>query len=336
MAKSSLRLNTPVTWLNAFLLLHFLHTTSAHSELVGCDTFKCPIGNGGNSFCAVGEINFTAIGISSFNSTYVNNGTTPLTWTVGATAYPANVYPPQDSQYIRVSRSFFLGVPPTADLVDNDSFGACAIFLRGVFAGQSDPSQGEISACDSSLGSRCKDGLLGLANNITNSLLSSENVAGLQFCHRLARELRLQLPAACKRDRYLEPTFNSKRDRSPLLVQKDSECYPTTGGRDYNLTSEFVANDRASPEHDALRRIRTEATPLMTVFYPASQENKTSNLSSSGIDVHMTCLQVVGGNFTQATAQTPSIAPPALRQLDGWETMLMTMLLFASIVALVL
>ncbi|KAF7155945.1 hypothetical protein CNMCM6106_007857 [Aspergillus hiratsukae] len=103
----------------------------------------------------------------------------------------------------------------------------------------------------------------------------------------------------------------SDRPLRPPPITDLGYCHPTTGK---NYTVFMVESYRSTLPYGppALNSTLHDVTPVMTVFYPNS-----SSQQAMLVDVHLTCLTVVGVNFS-ATLATDSVGT-GVRAVSVWS-----------------
>ncbi|PGH15217.1 hypothetical protein AJ79_02582 [Helicocarpus griseus UAMH5409] len=148
--------------------------------------------------CQTDTDKIQALDIQSFNSTYVNNGTSDLTWAVGIETSTHT----DDLSRAVIFHTFYLGVSPAVSFSATISFRACGIVLDGLIGKEHESSK--TSTCDDALGLTCQRDLLALARTATDKLNLPQNDAKMSFdlCtnlrHSLCNKIFLRRASLCQ------------------------------------------------------------------------------------------------------------------------------------------
>jgi hypothetical protein len=174
------------------LVLVAVFAQHAKTQIVGCDTVKCP-----SSGCVVGDVTNLDLGIANFTSGISPNN--PLTWTVGLADIPHD-----NSINDTWLKSYYLGTPPNLDLRSMFEISGCALFFETATSVQFNFSAPETSmgTCQDALTTECVDDILTWAVN-TTAMLSGGPVPGgspneTYVCSHLQAILSNNMPASCR------------------------------------------------------------------------------------------------------------------------------------------
>ncbi|KAF4159491.1 hypothetical protein CNMCM6936_006270 [Aspergillus lentulus] len=182
-------MDNPAQMVLFYALIMVLSIASATTELVGCGTLECD--------CQVENRTLSALGQASFNSSYIGNGTMPLTWTLGL----QETQDPDRPSIDLIDRSFYLGLPQNVSLSNTTAFGGCALFftdmttlLKFKFV---DPENG---TCPDIMGADCVRDLISLAKQEASpdsSMSKNQTLDTEGFCRELAVALYDKTPRSC-------------------------------------------------------------------------------------------------------------------------------------------
>ncbi|EAW24477.1 uncharacterized protein NFIA_040530 [Aspergillus fischeri NRRL 181] len=287
--------NTPAQTVLLSTLLMVLSIASATDELVGCGTLECD--------CQVENRTVSALGQASFNSSYIKNGTEPLTWTLGL----QETQDPDKSSIDLIDQSFYLGLPQNVNLSNTTAFGACALFftdmttiLRFQFV---DPEHG---TCPDIMGANCVRDLISLAKQEASpdGPLSKDRTLDTEgFCRELAVALRTRSPKSCPLwQGHTQEGIHVDALTGPsasLPIADLRSCRPTTG-KDYSVSLVESYRSAVRYEQPDLNDTLHGVTPVVTVFYP----NSSSSQQAMPVEVHLSCLTVVGKNYLSTSANS--------------------------------
>jgi hypothetical protein len=172
-----------------YTLLMVLSIASATGELVGCGTLECD--------CQVENRTLSALGQASFNSSYIGNGTMPLTWTLGL----QETQDPDRPSIDLIDRSFYLGLPQNVSLSDTTAFGGCALFFTDMTTlFQFKFVDPENATCPDIMGAGCVRDLISLAKQEASpdsSMSKNQTLDTEGFCRELAVALYDKAPKSC-------------------------------------------------------------------------------------------------------------------------------------------
>jgi hypothetical protein len=182
-------MNTPAQMVLFYNFLMVLCIASATSQLVGCGTLKCD--------CEIENRTLSALGQASFTSSYIENGTMPLTWTLGL----QETQDPDHRSKVLIEQSFYLGLPQNVSLSNTTVFGACALFFTDMTSllkfKFTDPEHG---TCQDVMGTNCVRDLISLAEQYASpdSSMSKDRTLDTEgFCRDLAVALYTHNPKSC-------------------------------------------------------------------------------------------------------------------------------------------
>ncbi|GIJ85148.1 hypothetical protein Asppvi_004004 [Aspergillus pseudoviridinutans] len=286
-----------------------LYIASATSQLFGCGTLKCD--------CEIENRTLSALGQASFNSSYINNGTMPLTWTIGL----QETQDPDQRSKDLIDQSFYLDLPQNISLSDTTAFGGCALFFTDMTTllkfKFTDPEHG---TCQDIIGTDCVQDMISLAKQEASPDSSMSNNRTLdteEFCRDLAVALYTHTPKSCplwlgrsQESIHVDVLTGPSASRP---IEDLRSCRPTTG-KNYSVSmveSYRTAVPYGTPELNATLH---GLTPVMTVFYP----NSSSSQRDMPVDVHFTCLTVAGPNYTSTLKN--SLEATGIRAVNLWSS----------------
>ncbi|KAF4218731.1 hypothetical protein CNMCM6805_003673 [Aspergillus fumigatiaffinis] len=258
-------MDNPAQMVVLYTLLMVLSIASATSELVGCGTLECD--------CQVENRTLSALGQASFNSSYIGNGTMPLTWTLGLQENTG----PRPAVH-RPHRPILLSRPATKHMTTLFQFK----FV--------DP---ENATCPDIMGAGCVRDLISLAKQEASpdsSMSKNQTLDTEGFCRELAVALFDKAPKSC------DPLWLGRSQEGihvdaltgPSASQPIADlgaCRPSTG-KNYSVSMVESYRWAVSYENPDLNMTLHGVTPVMTLFYP----NSLSSQQAMPVDVHLSCL----------------------------------------------
>jgi len=284
-------MRTAQSYIGALPLLLISLSRPTTAQLVGCDVVACPNGNSNEPECAIGNITASELGIASLNSTISPQ---PLTWTVAG----STIYDSTNSSEVLLTKSFYLGTPPSLDLNSSESFSGCALFFEGMttilrFNGTDQDTA--VGTCGDAMGSQCVTDLLSQAKSKLSSFAGNSGVNS-SVCAQLQSALEDSAPKTCT---------NATGGSWGVIVSKDltgqgagpevpqGSCHPTTGPN-YDLSLVESYSFASESEAGLISPWVSGVTPVMTVFSSDGSSSNSVPGSSSQPDVQLTCLKTVG------------------------------------------
>ena len=128
----------PTTPKHGLVLLYLFSLASAQgtpTDLKSCVDVNCPIlPNSTVTECKVNNHTLSAVGVSPFNFTIGNESGAPeysMAWTVGVQEVPLSEIDKapdhDDTNFVKMERTYFLGSPKEVNLTDNKTLGGCAL-----------------------------------------------------------------------------------------------------------------------------------------------------------------------------------------------------------------
>ncbi|GFF93867.1 hypothetical protein IFM53868_07338 [Aspergillus udagawae] len=301
-------MNTPAQMVLFYTFLMVLCIASATSQLVGCGTLKCD--------CEIENRTLSALGQASFNSSYIKNGTMPLTWTLGL----QETQDPDHRSKDLIEQSFYLGLPQNVSLSNTTMFGACALFFTDMTSllkfKFTDPEHG---TCQDVMGTDCVRDLISLAEQYASpdSSMSKDRTLNTEgFCRDLAVALYTHNPKSCplwlgRSQESIHVDVLTGPSASPPIADLRS-CRPTTGE---NYSVSLVESYRSAVPYGTpeLNLTLHGITPVMTVFYSYSSSSSQQAMLA---DVHLSCLTVAGQNYSSTLAN--SVEATGIRAVNLW------------------
>lgn len=174
----------------AFLVpFAIIFSNTAAQTVQSCDSALCPSGHNLDTFCPLGNVNASNIGIANLSTPL---SPAPFTWT---TAYSDDIE--ETGNAYKFSRNYYLGVPNDIRLNDTNKVAGCALFFHGLSQRLkfTDPATFESTGtCQEAMGTDCVTDLLSQAqktiseNQVVNTTVCSAlqatlNETGLKSCN---------------------------------------------------------------------------------------------------------------------------------------------------------
>lgn len=156
---------------------------------MGCDVVGCPDAGVVGPACNVGNISAWEIGVTTLNTTVSSQ---PLTWTVADSTT-------QSPTGVELTKSFYIGTPPSLGLQSARSFTGCALFFEGITTNLSFNGSDKdlaVGTCGGAMGSRCVSDLLAQAKKQL-SVLTGTPGGNSSVCAQLQSALQNTAPATC-------------------------------------------------------------------------------------------------------------------------------------------
>ncbi|KAI1103607.1 hypothetical protein F4804DRAFT_309684 [Jackrogersella minutella] len=272
-----------------------VHAQELDQTIVGCAELDCPASSAdtANDNCTIADTgSFPNVGLTRVPSS--DAALAGLSWVKGF-----NVTDPPTGNRTFHS-SFYLGAPSSLAL--NASTGACAVFLHGAAAwslafgvnGTGETAQG---TCSEAMGSTCVDAIVARAKELVGDYTDSDDVTStVDACAKLQSDLLDSTLDACTPiSKGSWTNFTSVAltgDGAPTAISQEqnssSACWPITPKEDsLTLVTEYTVegNDFVADAEEAQWTI----TPILTVFYPASNGSVVDT-----IDASLSCVKAMG------------------------------------------
>ena len=292
-----------------FVTTTYLLATFSYAQLSGCDAVDCPTDQNGKSQCVLGNATAAALGVLSFNTSLSRQ---PLTWTL--------IVQSLNSQENLYERDFFLGSPPSLNLVQNTTTRstpyqqtqACSLFFEGIASQLRFPGSNPLydqGTCNDALNAACVADLQAQAKSELSKILhdsssgdtggskgnSNSTTLASSVCETLSTALRANAPTSCTLasgaywGSILSRPLTSPQSPKPV---QPGLCHPTTGGADYELT--LIAADQTNAlSHNStdIEDVVYGVTPIMTIVYGGGNGTDDPNA-----EIDLSCLKAIESN----------------------------------------
>ncbi|KAI0149960.1 hypothetical protein F4776DRAFT_187298 [Hypoxylon sp. NC0597] len=295
-----------------------VHAQDLNQTIVGCVEVECPASSQdtANDNCTVADTgSFSSIGLTRVptNDTAISG----LSWVKGFNITDS-------SSGRNFHSSFYLGAPPSLSL--NASTGGCAVFLHGVSGsisfGQNETDATALGTCNDAMGASCVSALTEAARSHISEYYSAgdNRPSTADACARLQSDLQSATFDSCAPiqrgswNNFTAVALTGDGAPQPISQQENASatCWPITPKEDsLTLVSEYT-----QPGSDLVAdadKAQWAITPILTVFYPASDGPQASD-----IDASLTCVKAMGparaslDTMNNGTNDTPGSGAAAL------------------------